>query len=152
MDEASKFIIDVGIADLRYLEGFRKYPDITIGSIQGFDYFYAPEILKDPLRFILSNILYPLMQKAVYEKIPAVLDIIEHSDEVKCINDEIVFDLKEYLLNAEVPFARSIIENTDLKEYVKLPENLDKKIEELSNIPLCPDYKVNLFSLLKVLT
>ena len=92
------------------------------------------------------------MQKAVNQKIPAVLEIIENSKDVKCINDEIVFDLKEYLINAEVPFARSIIENTELKNYVKLPENLDQKIQEISDIPLCPDYKVNLFSLSKVLT
>jgi hypothetical protein len=148
-DEAINFIIDVGLADLGYLDDFKKYPEITIGAIQGMDYIYTPGIIKDIISRIASHFVYPTMEKIIYEKVPATLEMIKDMDNVKCINDEIVFDLKEYLTNAEIPFALSVIRDTPLKNYTKLPDDIDEVTQKLANIPLCKKYN-NLFEIPKI--
>jgi hypothetical protein len=150
MDDAQKFIIDVGYADVGYLKGLAEYPNITIGSIQGLDYFQAPEFVRDIISFVSRDIFYPLLERIIYEKMPVTLRMIEEMDNVKCINDEIVFDLKEYLTNAEVPFALDVIRKTPLKDYTHLPDNIDKRLKQLADIPLCQEYS-NLFQIPKLI-
>ena len=150
IDDAQKFIIDVGYADVGYLKKLSKYPDITIGSIQGLDYFNAPEFIRDLASYVSRDVFYPLMERIIYEKMPATLHMIEEMYEVKCINDEIVFDLKEYLTNAEVPFALNIVRNTPLKNYTHLPDNVDERLKQLADIPLCNEYS-NLFQIPKLI-
>jgi hypothetical protein len=137
MDDATKFIINVGEADLIYLDGLAKYPDISIGAAQFPEYLYFPQPVKDLMSKLMSDLLYPTIKKIVNTRVEALKEMAANVDNVDCIHDEMMFDLKEYLIQAEVPFAISVVKDTPLKDSIKLPDNLYERIDQMRKIPLC---------------
>lgn len=145
MDEALKFITAVGEADIWYMEALRRYPDITYGAIQQPSYFHLPplieDILKGAVERVSQNIMYPFFQKFSYSRIDALRDVVSNPDEIDCIHDELTYDLKEYLVNGEVPYVANLISQSDLRNHVSLPDNLQNRIDQLKSIPLCRNHK-----------
>jgi|SRR5580704_14039740 hypothetical protein len=151
MDDALDFIASVGDADVWYLDGLRRYPEITLGSLQIPDYIPTPEPVKDLINDFSENVFFPSVQKVANSRYEELCQLIHEVDSVKCVDDEITYDLKQYLIEAEVPYVVDLINNTSLKENVRLPPNLLQRMQQVKNIPLCDKYTPIVTQLPKIL-
>jgi len=133
-DTPEQFLKDVVDADHTYLKGFNT--DLLIGNFRITEFIGMPQHMAE---VVAGPVLKSMIENAKDYAAPRVIEIKKIIDNPpKCINDQDVYQAIQYFSKVEGPWAKRLLQDTFVKEYVTIPVGTAEFMENLSRIPLCP--------------